>query len=310
MREKTILVIGSINIDHIMRVHRFPQPGETVKGNAYDIVAGGKGANQAVACARLGGRTSFIASIGMDDPGREMVRQFEKDGVDVSMIEACHSEKTGVALIFVEDGAENIIGIHSGANESVSPERIKSHEAAIGRADYLLMQLEIPLESVIAAATLAGAYGTKVILDPAPAIELPDELLSRVDVITPNQTEAELLTGVKVRNAENAQLAASKLHAKGIDTVIITMGSLGAYVSTQSENNLIAGENVKSVDTTAAGDTFNGGLCVGLAKGMTISDTVKFANLCAAISVTRMGAQASITHIADVNVYGSEFQIL
>lgn len=306
MQDKKILVLGSINADHVMLVEQFPRPGETVAGSSYSIFAGGKGANQAVACSRLGGRTSLIANVGDDEVGRGMVEQFKKNGVDTSLVEKLENEKTGIALILVDEQAENVIGIYSGANAAISPEKIKSHEDSIEQSDYLLTQLEIPLESIITAASLGCKHQTKVILDPAPAHELSEQLLSCIDIITPNQTEAEVLTGINVKDAESAASAASILHSRGVNTVIITMGSNGAYLSSPDESCLIPGKEVTPLDTTAAGDTFNGALLAGLSKGMAMTDAIRFANQSAAIAVTRIGAQTSIPYLSEVGEIDQE----
>lgn len=237
---KQILVIGSVNVDHFIRVENLPKPGETVLGNQYDIVGGGKGANQAVACARLGGDTRFIANVGSDAFGASMVEQFAEDGIDVSLIKTVESEKTGVALIFVEDQhAENVIGIVGGANNSLSPLQIRANEDAIQQASYVLLQLEVPIESVEAAVKIARKHQTKVMLNPAPASPLTDELLKGIDIIVPNQSEAEILTGIEVNDKQGAEKAARVLHERGIETVIITMGKDGAYLSSGAERGLI-----------------------------------------------------------------------
>jgi ribokinase len=300
MNDKQILVIGSVNIDHLMFVPKHPRPGETILASEYYTAFGGKGANQAVACARLGGRTTFIANVGSDLIGSEMVARFSKDGIDTSLIKKVESEKTGVALIMIDPGGENIIGISTGANATLDTNRIIAQEHKIADADFLLMQLETPLESISAAAGLAKKYRTKVVLNPAPAIQLPDEILVNVDIITPNQTEAEILTGVSVVDLETARQAARVLHGKGITTVIITMGDAGAFYSDADESIIVHAVKVDPVDTTAAGDTFNGALLVGLSRGLSGVEVVDFANRCAAISVTRVGAQPSIPYLNEV----------
>ena len=290
----SILVLGSVNADHVLTVDQFPRPGETITGHSYSIIPGGKGANQAVACARLGGNTQFMACVGQDAFGREIVAQFAHEGIDTQCIENMEGVNTGVALIFVDGKAENCIGIASEANAALTAGYVEKHKAAIEQSDYLLMQLETPDEAILAAAKVAKNAETTVVLNPAPAKVLSDELLSHIDMITPNQTEAELLTGIAVNTPEDAQKAASILHQKGVKQVVITMGRQGAYISEQGEEHVVSGFTVTAVDTTAAGDTFNGALLVKLAEGETLSQAASFANAAAALSVTRKGAQTSI----------------
>lgn len=291
---RKILVIGSINADHVVRLNHFPSPGETVHGNNYQIIPGGKGANQAVACARLGGQVALLSAIGDDEIGSAMAKNFSFEKIDASGVEVIKGMTTGVALIFVNSEGENVISICSGANAGLTPDKIDRAREVIAGADYLLMQLEIPMASVSRAVSLAKKSGTRVILNPAPAQPLPDGLLAGVSILTPNQTEAELLTGVRIKSVDDAAMAADILHRKGVGTVIITMGSAGAYVSDENLRGLIVGVAVEAKDTTAAGDTFNGALAVGLSEGMMLAEAVVFANRCAAISVTRVGAQSSI----------------
>lgn len=295
MTSKKILVLGSVNADHVLDVKSFPTHGETIVGSNYRVVAGGKGANQAVACARLGGDTQFLACVGDDAEGLDTIESLAADGVDTSKIEVVKNGRTGVALIFVNREGENCIGISAEANAELTPEKVRQNEAFIANADYLLMQLEVPVESVILAAEIARKNHTQLILNPAPANDsVPETLLNCTDIITPNQSEAEILTGVCVNSEDDAERAATRLHEYGIKIVIITMGSSGAYVSDDSGKRLISGRSVQALDTTAAGDTFNGALVVALAQGRGLDDAVNFANAAGAISVTRPGAQPSI----------------
>ncbi|MDM5113954.1 ribokinase [Aeromonas salmonicida] len=298
-----LVVLGSVNADHVLRVPHFPRPGETLTGHSYQVVPGGKGANQAVAAARLGAPVSFIARIGDDAIGQQMRQGFEQDGIDVSAVELDETLPTGIAIIYVSDEGENSIGISAEANGALSPAMVKRHEAMIADAHTLLLQLEVPLESVFEAAKLARSHGTRVVLNPAPARPLPAELLALVDLITPNQTEAELLTGVKVSDEASAAQAAARFHQMGISDVMITLGSQGVYCSNAKQRQLIPGFRVEAVDTTAAGDTFNGALLAAELAGADFNAAVRFAHGAAALSVTKFGAQSSIPSKVEVDAF-------
>ncbi|ATL92581.1 ribokinase [Aeromonas sp. CU5] len=298
-----LVVLGSVNADHVLRVPHFPRPGETLTGHSYQVVPGGKGANQAVAAARLGAPVSFIARIGDDAIGHQMKTGFAKDGIDVSAVELDDTLPTGIAIIYVSDEGENSIGISAEANGALSPAVVQRHETMIANAHTLLLQLEVPLESVFEAARLARAHGTRVVLNPAPARPLSSDLLALVDLITPNQTEAELLTGVKVTDEASAREAAARFHQMGIADVMITLGSQGVYCSNEQQQQLIPGFRVEAVDTTAAGDTFNGALLAAELAGAEFSDAVRFAHGAAALSVTKFGAQSSIPSKAEVDAF-------
>lgn len=298
-----LLVLGSVNADHVLRVPHFPRPGETLAGHSYRVVPGGKGANQAVAAARLGAAVSFIARIGDDAIGHQMKTGFAQDGIDVSAVELDDTLPTGIAIIYVSDEGENSIGLSAEANGALTPAVVKGHEAMIAGAHTLLLQLEVPLESVFEAARLARSHGTRVVLNPAPAQPLPAELLALVDLITPNQTEAELLTGVRVTNEASARQAAARFHQMGIGEVMITLGSQGVYCSKGQQQALIAGFRVEAVDTTAAGDTFNGALLAADLASASFQDAVRFAHGAAALSVTRFGAQSSIPTRQEVDAF-------
>lgn len=289
-----LVVLGSINADHILNLTAFPTPGETVTGNHYQVAFGGKGANQAVAAGRSGANIAFIGCTGNDDIGERIREQLARDNIDVAPVTAVEGEPTGVALIFVNGEGENVIGIHAGANAALSTLFVDAQKARIAQADALLMQLESPLESVLAAAKIAHQHQTQVVLNPAPARELPDELLSLVDIITPNETEAEKLTGIGVESDDDAANAARVLHAKGIRTVIITLGSRGVWASVDGKGQRIPGFRVKAVDTIAAGDTFNGALMTALLEDTPLPEAIRFAHAAAAIAVTRKGAQPSV----------------
>lgn len=298
-----LVVLGSVNADHVLRVPHFPRPGETLTGHSYQVVPGGKGANQAVAAARLGAAVSFIARIGDDAIGRQMKTGFANDGIDVSAVELDDKLPTGIAIIYVSDEGENSIGLSTEANGALSPAMVKRHEAMIAGAHTLLLQLEVPLESVFEAAKLARSHGTQVVLNPAPAQPLSSELLALVDLITPNQTEAELLTGVKVTGEASAAEASARFHQMGIADVMITLGSQGVYCSNAKQQALIPGFRVEAVDTTAAGDTFNGALLAAELAGADFHSAVRFAHGAAALSVTRFGAQSSIPSKQEVDTF-------
>ncbi|AMB73989.1 ribokinase [Pantoea ananatis] len=296
-----LAVLGSINGDHILNLAHFPRPGETVIGQKYQIAFGGKGANQAVAAGRAGANIAFIACVGADDIGERICQQLAQDNIDTHPVEAVEGESTGVAMIFVNGEGENNIGIYSGANAALTPQYVERHQQVIAQADALLMQLESPLDSVLAAATLARQHQTRVILNPAPATKLSDDLLALIDIITPNETEAEILTGIAVNNDDDAARAAAALHEKGIATVLITLGRRGVWLSENGKGQRIAGFEVNAVDTIAAGDTFNGAFITARLEGKAMHDAVRFAHAAAAIAVTRSGAQPSVPWRAEID---------
>jgi len=292
-KQPGILVIGSSNTDLIARVPRLPRPGETVLGGEFTTAAGGKGANQAVAAARAGGRVSFIGCVGRDQFGGQAVAALKRAGVNLRHLRRRHAA-SGVALICVGADGQNSIAVAPGANAQLLPADLVRARTAFQDASILLLQLETPLATVTAAIRQAAQWGLPVILNPAPAQPLRDELLRRVTLLTPNETEAEQLTGVKVANEAGARRAARALHRRGVKAVLITLGVRGALLSDGSTLELLPAFRVRVVDTTAAGDIFNGALAVGLAEGMSLPAAARFASAAAAISVTRLGAQPAV----------------
>ncbi|MGJ7383657.1 ribokinase [Morganella morganii] len=299
-------VLGSINVDHIMNIAQFPAPGETVIGKQYQTAFGGKGANQAVACGRSGADITFIACVGDDAIGAEILAQLQRDRIHIAAVSVVPEAATGVAMIFVNEDGENVIGISAGANAALTPEHFAPYKGLVEQSDALLMQLESPLETVIAAAQAAKNHQTRVILNPAPARELPDSLLKLVDVITPNETEAEQLTGISVSDEPGAARAAQVLHDKGIGQVLITLGSRGVWLSVNGEGRRIPGFKVNAVDTIAAGDTFNGAYVTALLEGKPADEAVRFAHAAAAIAVTRRGAQPSVPWRREIDAFLAE----
>lgn len=300
MAKPSVVVAGSSNTDMVIKAPHLPAPGETILGGTFFMNAGGKGANQAVAAARLGGNVTFIAKLGDDIFGKQALQLFREEGIDTSCIITDAQQPSGVALITVDAKGENCIAVAPGANAALLPADIDNLIEIIANADIILMQLEIPVETVSYIAALAKRHGKKVILNPAPACPLDDELLGNISIITPNQTEAEILTGIAVTDDASATQAAAVLHSKGIQQVIITMGEDGAVIYNHGSYTRVPAPKVTPVDTTAAGDVFNGALAVALCDGMDITAATRFACRAAAISVTRLGAQASAPRLDEV----------
>lgn len=293
---KKITVIGSSNTDMVIKANRLPVPGETVIGNHFMMNPGGKGANQAVAAARMGGDVSFITKTGNDLFGRQSMELYNSEGIKTDFVFSDQNNPSGVALISVDANGENCILVAPGANSFLSTKDIDKARTVIEAADLLLIQLEIPMETVEYATEIASQKGIKVVLNPAPAQNLAEDLLKNVSIITPNKSEAEILTGVRVTDWVTAQKAADVIGSKGVDTVVITLGALGALVKDGNTYHRIDAEVVEAVDTTAAGDTFSGTLCVGLAEGKSIVEAVMMACKASSVTVTRMGAQAAIPY--------------
>lgn len=295
MHKAKVVVIGSSNTDMTIKGDRLPKPGETVLGGEFRMGPGGKGANQAVAAQRLGADVSFICKVGRDIFGDNAIAGYQKEGIDCSHI--LRSDKaSGTALILVDGNAENCIAVAPGANADLTPEDVDSVADVIRSADYLILQLEIPVESVLRAAKIAHEAGVYVILNPAPACHLPDELFGYISLITPNQTESALLSGIE----DNLDAAVEKLMQLGVKDVVVTLGSKGSLVISEGTRTLVPSLKVKAVDTTAAGDTFCGALCVALSEGCSLVDAAGFATKASALTVQKMGAQDSIPFRSDI----------
>ncbi|WP_100751795.1 ribokinase [Vibrio salilacus] len=303
-----LVVLGSVNADHVLQVPSFPRPGETLHGRNYQVIPGGKGANQAVAAARLNADTGFIACVGDDAFGINIRENFKMDNINIAGVKMAPNCPTGIAMIQVSDSGENSICISAEANAKLTVETLEPDLESIRQAKYLLMQLETPMCGIEKAAQVAKQARTNVILNPAPAHTLSDALLACVDVITPNETEAEVLTGITVSDNDSAQQAANALHQKGIEIVMITLGAKGVWLSQNGRGQLIEGFKVDVTDTTAAGDTFNGALVTGLLEDLPLESAIKFAHAAAAISVTRFGAQTSIPSRQEVDAFLAEYR--
>ncbi|MBC5631488.1 ribokinase [Parabacteroides hominis] len=300
---RQILVVGSSNTDMVIKAAHLPRPGETILGGTFFMNPGGKGANQAVAIARLGGSVTFICKTGSDIFGHQSQQLFEEEGINTSYVFSDSGNPSGVALITVDEKAENCIVVASGANANLLPSDLAKAEEAIEQADLILMQLEVPMETVCFVADIAWQKGKKVILNPAPAHPLPADLLRHLYLITPNETEAEMITGVKITDESSAGEAARLLSEMGVQHVIITLGSKGALIYSGGKAEMVPALKVEAVDTTAAGDVFNGALTVALSEGRSLKEAARFACKASAISVTRVGAQSSAPYRNEVDIF-------
>ena len=305
-----ILVVGSTNTDMVVKTDHLPRPGETVLGGTFLMNPGGKGANQAVAAARLGAEVTFVCKTGNDLFGVTTRQQLAEEGIDTSFVFTDPHEPSGVALIAVDNRAENTIVVASGANANLLPLDINKALTAIDACDLVLMQLETPMPTIEYVASLAAERGKRVVLNPAPAATLSEQLLKNLYLITPNETEAELITGIPVRDERSAEQAARTIHRAGVRHVIVTLGKKGALLCEGGRCEVIPAYRVEAVDTTAAGDVFNAGLVVALSEGRNLTDAVRFGAKAAAISVTRMGAQASAPYRSETDAfYGSNYPV-
>lgn len=289
----TIVVIGSSNTDMVIKADHLPVRGETILGDHFFMNAGGKGANQAVAASRLGGKVVFITKTGNDVFGRQSAQLLNSEGIDTSYIFSDAKNPSGVALITVDKNGENCIAVFSGANATLNTADLEKAKPVIEQASIILMQLEIPIDSVNYVSSLAASKGIKIVLNPAPWQELPEILLRNIFIITPNRKEAEMLSGITVSDIDSARKAALAIRNRGVKTIILTLGPEGALVLENDTFTIVPATKVNAVDSTAAGDVFNGALAVSLAEGNPVIESTAFACHAAAISVTRMGARSS-----------------
>jgi ribokinase len=296
-----IIVIGSANTDMVVKSAKLPLPGETILGGTFFMNAGGKGANQAVAAARVGGHVTLVTKVGNDIFGKQTIEGLQKENINTDYVFTDEKYPSGTALIMVNEEGENCIVVAPGANANLLPADIEMIND-LASAEIILMQLEIPIETIKAVAKTVKENGQKIILNPAPAQILDDELLNGLFLITPNETEATLLTGIKVVDEETAAQAAHVFLSKGVQNVIITLGKQGAYFKNKNETLIIKAPEVKALDTTAAGDTFSGALTVAITEKMDWEKAIQFAVQAASISVTRMGAQASVPYRKELSL--------
>lgn len=296
-----VAVVGGINIDLVIQVARFPEPGETILGGDLETIAGGKGANQAVAAARLGAEVAMVGRVGDDVFAGRLKQNLDEAGVDVSHVSGSVDTASGVALIMVDKKGQNNIVVASGANAKVTPEDVEGAAEVITTADVLLLQLEIPLKSVRRAAELAHEQGVKVVLNPAPARNLPAEFLSLIDILIPNEIETNALSGKPTTSPEEIKVAMAELRSLGVETVILTAGELGAFLAEAAGDRRFPAFSPKQVvDTTAAGDAFVGGLATAIGEGKRLSEAVPWGNAAGALAVTRAGAQPSLPSRTEV----------
>ena len=299
-----IVIVGSLNMDLVVQVPTIPAPGETVLGNNFATIPGGKGANQAVAAARLGAKVSLIGRVGADAFGEQLLANAKKEGIDVTHVGCDPAAASGVAMITVDAQGQNSIAVASGANYCLTAAHVREAWAALKNVDLLVMPLETPLETIETAVTLANQAGVKVILNPAPAQKLPQTILAGVDVLVPNEPETTQLTDIEIDSPESTRKAAQALLALGVGNVVLTLGSRGALVLAGETNQFTQVEPypVKVVDTTAAGDAYVAGLAVALGEGKELVEAAQFANAVGALAVTKQGAQPGMPTREEVEI--------
>lgn len=300
MSREGVLVVGSANMDLVVQCRRFPLPGETILGNKFQMFPGGKGANQAVSCAKLGMKTYFIGKLGKDDFGKKLSQTMLDDGVDITCLMTDKTENTGIGLITIDSNGQNEIVVISGSNMNLYPGEVRDNRDIFGKTKVVLTQLEIPPDTVNETARVANENDNIFILNPAPAREIDDEIYPLIDYLTPNETELQILSKMIVSDAVSAEKAARVILEKGVRNVIITLGEKGALLVDKFHSELFSTEKVKVVDTTAAGDAFNGALAYSLAEDKKIADAIQFANKVASNSVTKMGAQSSLPKLNEI----------
>lgn len=301
-----ITVVGSIHMDFFILLEHLPIPGETVLGKRFVMQPGGKGANQAVAAARLGAKTYMVGRVGNDIFANEVIENFKRNNVKVDYVKRDPETHTGVAFIFVDAKGENMIAVASGADARVSPSDVDDAMDIISKSDVLLLQLEIPIETVVYAARKAYENNVKVILNPAPARSLPEEIFKYIYILTPNRVEAQMLSNVEIRSTEDVLKAARVLMSKGVKSIVVTLGAEGALLISGDREIHIPAFKVKPVDTTGAGDAFNAALAVAIAEGKSLEEAVRWANAAAAIKITRVGAQAGLPYRKDLKEFLNE----
>ena len=298
-----ILVIGSYNVGLTVILPRIPKPGETIMGTRFDMGPGGKGANQAIAAARLGGDVRFMARLGDDIFGQQALELFEQEKMDRGLIRTVPGIHSGVGLIFLDDNAQNAIGVAGGANHCLRVEDIEEASGVFSEIGFLLMQLETPVPTVLAAARKAKESGVMTILNPAPACPLDDEIFAYVDLLTPNETEAETLTGLPVRNTDDAVQAGHALRHRGVRQVIVTLGDQGSVLVDEQGTFHVPAKTVQAVDTTGAGDAYNGALVTALAEKLSINEAMMFATQAAAYSVMHLGVVPGLPKREDLKKF-------
>ena len=301
-----IVVLGGINMDLVGTTEKMPAPGETVFGQSFHTAPGGKGANQAVAAARLGAEVRMVGRVGDDEFGPVLLDGLRREGIDVSGVATDPDSSSGIAMILLDGRKENYIVAIYGANLACDHEQIKAVESALDGADVLLMQLETPLTVATEAARIARSMGVQVVWDPAPALEMGRDAYALCDVLTPNQSEAEYLTGIAVTDLDSARDAARKLVGEGVSVCVLTMAEAGAYYASMESDGFIPAYDVETTDTVASGDAFTAALGVALAEGRSLSDAVKYASAAGALAVTKRGAQEAMPHRQEVDALFDE----
>ncbi|MBW4527298.1 MAG: ribokinase [Phormidium tanganyikae FI6-MK23] len=306
---RSIIVFGSINMDLVARVPQLPQPGETLSGYSFATVPGGKGANQAVGVAKLGGSSRMIGRVGEDAFGAELLKSLQDAGVQTDLITVDRTISSGVAMIAVDDRSENHIIVIPGANGNVDTSDVDRLKSVLTNSSILLLQLEIPIAIVESAATIAKQIGATVILDPAPApANFPEPLYPLIDILTPNAIETAQLVGFPIQNQSDADRAATVLQQKGAKTVVVKLGSQGAFCATEHDRFFVPAFPVEAIDTVAAGDAFNAGLAVALSEGLPIQDAIVWGAASGALSVTKSGAQSSLVHRSTFDAFLNQMQ--